>query len=824
MIWMIELLVAVSVIGLLMARQASRYLWTVALAILLASWSLLHTPPGWALLLTWGIFIPVAVLLVSTPLRQSLVTGPLLAMYRKIMPGMSDTEREALEAGTVWWEAELFSGRPDWHHMLGFPAPALSEEEQAFLDGPTETFCGMVSDWEITEELHDLTPESWEYLKKEGFFGMIIPKRYGGLEFSANAHSAIVMKIASRSISAGVTVMVPNSLGPAKLLLTYGTEAQKNHYLPRLARGEEIPCFALTGPDAGSDAASMPDTGVVCRQDYDGRDNVLGIRLNWEKRYITLGPVATLLGLAFQLHDPDHLIGDEDDIGITLALIPTNTPGVEIGDRHYPMSQAFMNGPNFGHDVFIPMDWVIGGQAYVGQGWRMLMNCLSDGRALSLPALSTAAGKFVSRSVGAYAAVRKQFKVPIGKFEGISEVLARIGGLTYMMNATRGFTCAAFDSGEEPSVASAIIKYHLTERMRVIMNDGMDILGGRGISMGPSNFIARSYQALPIAITVEGANILTRNLIIFGQGAIRCHPFLFSEMEAAAANDVNAFDQALLGHGAHVMSNVSRSVFHTVTGGRLLGAPQHGATACYYRQFARMSLAFAVITEIVLMTLGGGLKRKESISGRLGDVLSYLYLGSAVLKHHYDNGSPDEELPLVEWACQDLLYHIQVRLFEVLNNLPARFMAGVARVLTFPFGKPYRRPDDALGQRVANILMQPGELRDRLTEGVYIPADNNESVARLEDALIKSIAAEAVIRKLRTAMKTGTLPKGDPEDSLADGVKAKVIDEQEAEAVRAAIAARKLVIQVDDFPPEYFTKEQNAWGIDSLDGVAGQSM
>lgn len=824
MIVMIEVLVALTVLSLLMAKRASRFVWTGALAALLLGWSVIHTPPTWALLASWIIFLPVAMLLTLTPLRQNLVMRPLLALFQKIMPGMSDTEREALEAGTVWWEADLFSGRPDWHRMLSFPAPALSDEEQAFLNGPTETFCSMVNDWEITEERHDLSPETWDYLKREGFFGMIIPKRYGGLEFSANAHSAIVMKVASRSISAAVTVMVPNSLGPAKLLLTYGTEAQKNYYLPRLATGEDIPCFALTGPDAGSDAASMPDTGVVCRQSFDGKDDVLGIRLNWEKRYITLGPVATLLGLAFQLHDPDHLIGETDDIGITLALIPTNTPGVEIGKRHYPMSQAFMNGPNRGKDVFIPMDWVIGGQDYVGQGWRMLMNCLSDGRAISLPALSTAAGKLVSRSVGAYSAVRKQFKVPIGKFDGVSEVLARIGGLTYMMNATRGFTTAALDNHEEPSVASAIIKYHLTERMRIVMNDGMDILGGRGISMGPSNFIARSYQALPIAITVEGANILTRNLIIFGQGAIRCHPYLYKEMEATAAGDVDAFDRALLGHGAHAMSNFSRSLFHTVTRGRLLGAPQHGVAGNYYRQFARMSLAFAVTAEIVLMNLGGGLKRKESISGRLGDVLSYLYLGSAVLKHHYDNGSPADELPLVEWACQDLLYNTQVRLHEVLNNLPSRFLATVACLLTFPLGKPYRRPDDTLGQQVADILMQPGDLRDRLTEGVYIPADAGESVAQLEDALVKGAAAEPAVRKLRAAMKKGVLPKGDPEDSTADGVNANVISEQEAEAIRASVEARKLAIQVDDFLPEYFTKEQKAWGKDSLDGVAGQSM
>jgi acyl-CoA dehydrogenase len=739
------------------------------------------------------------------------------------MPGMSDTEREALEAGTIWWEAELFGGQPDWHHLLGFPAPELSKEEQAFLDGPTNELCAMISDWEITEELRDLTPETWAFMKEQGFFGMIIPREFGGLEFSANAHSAVVMKVASRSISAGVTVMVPNSLGPAKLLLSYGTGEQKNHYLPRLASGKEIPCFALTGPEAGSDAASMPDTGIVCRQTFKGEADVLGIRLNWEKRYITLGPVATLLGLAFHLYDPDHLLGEDEDIGITLALIPTDTPGVEIGSRHFPMSQAFMNGPNRGKDVFIPMDWVIGGQDYVGQGWRMLMNCLSDGRAISLPALSTASGKKMSRAVGAYAAVRKQFKVPIGKFEGISEVLARIAGTTYVMNAARGFTTAALDSGEDPSVASAIVKYHLTERMRVIVNDAMDILGGRGISMGPTNFIARGYQALPIAITVEGANILTRNLIIFGQGAIRCHPFLFREMEAAGQGDVAAFDEALFGHGSLVMSNVERSVFHSLTRGRLLPARQHGIRGHFYRQFGRMSLAFAITTELTLMSLGGALKRKESLSGRLGDVLSLLYLGSAVLKHHYDNGSPDEELPLLEWACSDLLYNIQVRLHEVYNNFPGRLIATLARLLTFPLGKPYKRPSDALGHKLADIVLAPGQLRDRLTEGVYIPTGNTEPLAQLEDALVKSVAAEPATRKLRQAMRDGTLEKGDPEDTIDAGVTAGVITETEASGIRSAIAARTVVIQVDEFLPEYLTKERKSWE-NKLDGVAGQSM
>jgi len=822
--WMIELPIFLTVIGFMMARQASRYLWTGVIGALLCYWTILYTPPAWGLITVWTLFLTVAVFLTVDSLRYKLLIKPLLGLYKKIMPGMSDTEREALEAGTVWWEAEIFSGRPDWHRMLGFSAPALSTEEQAFIDGPVNEFCGIVNDWEITEELRDLTPESWDFLKQQGFFGMIIPKQYGGLEFSANAHSAVVMKVASRSISAAVTVMVPNSLGPAKLLLSYGTEKQKQYYLPRLASGEEIPCFALTGPDAGSDAASMPDTGVVCRQSFAGKDDVLGIRLNWEKRYITLGPVATLLGLAFHLYDPDHLLGNRDDIGITLALIPTTTPGVEIGNRHFPMSQSFMNGPNRGTDVFIPMDWIIGGKAYVGQGWRMLMNSLSDGRAISLPALSTASGQLVCRSVGAYAAVRKQFKVPIGKFEGISEVLGRIAGTTYTLNAVRGFTTAALDSGEDPSVASAIIKYHATERMRAIVNDAMDILAGRGISMGPKNFIGRGYQGLPIAITVEGANILTRNLIIFGQGAIRCHPFLFKEMETVANNDVAGLDEALLGHGSLVMSNISRGLFHSLTRGRLLHAPQHGIRGHYYRQFSRMSLAFAVTTEMVLMSVGGGLKRKESLSGRLGDVLSLLYLGSAVLKHHYDHGSPEDELPLLEWSCQDLLYNIQVRLHEVFNNLPNRFAAGVARVLTFPLGKPYKRPSDDLVQQVADLILEPGALRDRLTEGVYIPADSSEAVAQLDDALEKTAAAAPALRKLRDAMKAGTLPHGDPEAHIDAGVTAGVITDQDAARVRAAIAARKVVIQVDEFLPEYLTKERREWGSNNLDGVAGQSM
>ena len=824
MVWVIEILALLVVTGFLMARQASRHLWVGLAGIALVLWPLLHNPPAWALATAWILFTPVALLLVITPLREKLLIDPLLNLYEKVLPGMSDTERDALKAGTVWWEAELFSGQPDWHQLLGYPAASLTDEERAFLDGPVETLCGMINDWEITEELRDLTPETWAYMKEQGFFGMIIPRQYGGLEFSANAHSLVVLKLASVSISAGVTVMVPNSLGPAKLLLAYGTEAQKNHYLPRLADGTEIPCFALTGPEAGSDAAAMPDTGIICRQEFNGESDVLGIRLSWEKRYITLGPVATLLGLAFHLYDPDHLTGVDDDVGITLALIPTDTPGVEIGRRHFPMDQSFMNGPNRGRDVFIPMDWVIGGQAQLGNGWRMLMNCLSDGRAISLPALSVAAGRKMSRAVGAYAGVRKQFRIPIGRFEGVSEVLARIAAKAYIMNGARSLTCSALDNGEDPSVASAILKYHTTEYMRDVVNDGMDVLGGRGICMGPNNFIARGYQALPIGITVEGANILTRNLIIFGQGAIRCHPFLFREIEAVSQHDVAGLDEALSGHVSLAMSNFSRSLFHGLTGGRLLTAPQHGVTGQYYRQFGRMSLAFAVTTEMALMSLGGALKRRESLSGRLGDVLSMLYLGSAVLKQHFDQDSPEEDLPLLEYACDDLLYNIQSRLHEILDNFPNRFVAGLTHLLTFPAGKPYRRPLDELSHRVTSLILRPGNVRDRLTEGVYIPGDNRQPLAQLEDALEKSVTAEPALRKLRDAMRSGALPQGDPEVYTDEAVTAGIITVQEAAGIRAAIAARQLVIQVDDFDPEYLSKERETWGDNNPAGVAGQSM
>lgn len=753
-------------------------------------------------------------LLVFPPLRRPLISNRLLPWFRAALPTMSQTERDALEAGTVWWEGELFSGRPDWNKLLAIPAPKLSAEERAFLDGPVEELCRMLDDWQITEELHDLPPHVWQFIKEQRFFGMIIPKKYGGLEFSALAHSEVVMKLSSRSVTASVTVMVPNSLGPAELLLSYGTEEQKNYYLPRLARGEEVPCFALTGPEAGSDASSIPDKGVVCRGRFEGKE-IIGIRLNWDKRYITLGPVATVLGLAFKLSDPDGLLGDKKELGITAALIPTNTPGVTIGNRHFPLSIPFQNGPNSGKDVFIPLDWLIGGVAGAGQGWRMLMECLAAGRSISLPAQSVGAGKLACRATGAYARIRKQFKMPIGRFEGVEEALARIAGYTYMMDAARVMTAGAVDLGERPSVASAIVKYNLTERMRKVVNDAMDVQGGSGICLGPRNLLGRVYQSIPIGITVEGANILTRSLIIFGQGAVRCHPYVLKEMQAAAERDAQRasvlFDQAFFGHIGFTVGNAVRALLHGVSGARLAQVPsQAGAERGYYRQLTRMSAAFALVADAAMLALGGSLKRKEKLSGRLADVLSQLYLCSAVLKRFADQGRPEADLPLLRWSCDDALHQAQEALDALLRNFPNRFAAAVLRALVFPFGKPYAAPVDVLGHNAASVLLEPSASRDRLTAGVYSSADLAEPLGRLDDALKKVIAAETVEKKLRAALNAGTSNGGD-EALLREGVIRGVIGEDEARIVQDAIEARKGVIKVDDFASGYWRKEEVEW-------------
>jgi acyl-CoA dehydrogenase len=795
--------VAVVAVWLFAYMRASLWVWSAAIALGLVAFTVLGEPSQLALIVTWALYLFVAAPLNFIPLRRALIGNHLLAVFRKLMPSMSDTEREALEAGTVWWEGELFSGRPRWKKLVGGPAPELKEEEQAFIDGPVETLCHKLDDWNITHERRDLSEEAWRYIKEQRFFGMIIPKQYGGLEFSALAHSAVVMKIASRSLTAAVTVMVPNSLGPAELLLHYGTEEQKKYYLPRLARGEEIPCFGLTNPEAGSDASSMPDNGIVCRGEFEGKADVLGIRLNWEKRYITLGPIATVLGLAFKLFDPDHLLGGDEELGITVALIPTKLPGVRIGERHNPLNVAFQNGPNWGKDVFIPLDYVIGGRERIGQGWRMLMESLAAGRAISLPALSTGGGKVASRATGAYARIRKQFKLPIGKFEGVEEALARIAGYSYMMDAARIATCSAVDLGEKPSVASAIAKYHLTEHMRKLVNDAMDIQGGSGICLGPRNFIGRGYQALPISITVEGANILTRTLIIYGQGVVRCHPYVLAEMRAVGdseqARAERSFDQAIFGHLGFVISNFARALWLGLSGARLVPVPIRGAARRHAQHVTRLSAAFAFVSDMSMFVLGGSLKRREKISGRLSDILSFLYLASAVIKYFEDQKRPDGDAPLLHWACRYALNQVQEGFDGLFRNFPNRLIGVLLRAIAFPLGMHFHAPSDALGHQAASIILEPSATRDRLTRGMFISQDAGDAIGRIEVALPVVIAAEHVERKLQTLAEGHPMLEGQHERLIAEGLRQGVVDAREAELVRASVAARRAVIEVDHF-------------------------
>jgi acyl-CoA dehydrogenase len=803
----LAILAAVAVAWTLAYHRANGLAWSLAFA---AGAAALHfitaTPP--AAVVAVGIAVAIfAALSIVKPLRRALVTAPIFGLYKKILPQISQTEQEALDAGSIWWDADLFSGRPDWKKLLGYPQAKLSAEERAFLDGPVEELCGMLHEWDITHNRMDLPPEVWKFIREKGFLGIIIPKSYGGLGFSAYAHSEIVTKISTRSGTAAVTVMVPNSLGPAELIIHYGTDEQKNHYLPRLAKGLEIPCFALTNPDAGSDAGAIPDFGIVCKGMHEGRE-VLGIRMTWEKRYITLGPVATILGVAFKLYDPDKLLGNEEDIGITLALIPTSHKGVIIGRRHIPLAAAFMNGPNSGKDVFIPMEWVIGGKGQVGKGWRMLVECLAAGRSISLPSMAMAAGKLGSRATGAYARVRSQFKTPIGRFEGVEEPLARIGGNTYLMDATRRMTMVALDLGEKPSVISAICKYHMTERMRSILNDAMDIHGGKGIMMGPNNYLGHGYINIPIAITVEGANILTRSMIIFGQGAIRCHPFVLKEIQAAGGNDLAAFDAALWGHMAFTVSNAARSLWLGITGGKGIAVPGAPETQHYLQIMTRFSSAFALLADVSMFVIGGNLKRREKISARLGDILSLLYMASATVKRFEDEGRQKEDVALLNWAVYDSFFKLQIAMDGVLANFPNRFVAALLRILVFPKGLTLDTPSDKCGARVAEILLTPGASRDRLTAGAYIPRNEEDVVGRLEFAMEAVIEAEPIEAKLRRAFKEGKLPQRTDAERRVAAAKQGIISPAELEHLAYTDRLRHDVIKVDDF--EYDLARESA--------------
>ncbi len=786
----------------LLYRGRGYLAWTVAGALLFALWAVSGVGSPTAFVLGLAAFAAAAVVLGRADLRRRLVSTRVMPIVAKLLPRLGDTERIALEAGTVWWDGDLFSGRPDWPKLLAFEVAPLAPKEQAFLDGPVEKLCAMLDDWEIQQH-GDLTEEIWRFLAKEGFFGMIIPEAHGGLGFSAAAHSAVVTKVASRSIAAAVTVMVPNSLGPAELLLHYGTDEQKSHFLPRLARGEEMPCFALTGPEAGSDAAATQSEGIVARGKFEGKD-VLGMSLSWRKRYITLGPVASLIGLAFRLRDPDGLLGGEEDLGITCALIPAKLPGVEIGTRHDPLGVPFQNGPNQGRDVFVPLDFIIGGREGAGQGWRMLMESLAAGRSISLPALSVGGAQLAARVVSAYGMVREQFDTPIGRFEGVEEPLARIGGLTYLMDAARRLIAAAVDAGEKPAVLSAVAKAYLTEGMRSVVRDAMDVRAGAAICRGPRNILARAHMAVPIGITVEGSNILTRSMIIYGQGAIRCHPFALEEIEAVAEDDLSRFDRAFFGHVNFVFTNVARALVLGLSGGRTERAPVSGAAAPWFGRITRASAAFALVSDACMATLGGQLKRREKITGRLADVLAWLYLASATVKRFCDAGQPERERAFLDWACTHALYQCQEALGGVLDNLPSRPAAWALRPLVFPLGRRLRAPDDRIGAAVARGLLDDPEARDGLTGAIFRPPADEPGLGRLEAALAKAVDALAVEKKIRDAVRAGALDHA-PGDVLADrALDAGVITADERKRIHDADEARDEVIQVDAFSQEEY--------------------
>jgi acyl-CoA dehydrogenase len=800
-------LVLIAAVLYLAYRRVPLLAFTATFTALLVAYTLLGAsgaPAG-----TWKGFLWLLLaglwLLNLRPLRKAILTRPFMRAYLKLLPPMSQTEREALEAGTVWWDGELFTGAPKWPKLLSARAPQLTKEEQAFLDGPCEELCRMLDDWQITHERGDMPPEVWDFLKSRGFFAMIIPKRYGGLEFSAYAHSCVLAKLASRSATCSSTVAVPNSLGPAELLNHYGTEEQKDHYLPRLARGEEVPCFALTGPRAGSDAASIPDTGIVCRGLWEGRE-IVGIRLNFTKRYITLAPVATVVGLAFRLFDPEKLLGRSEDIGITCALIPRETPGVKIGRRHFPINIPFQNGPIEGHDVFVPLDFIIGGPQMAGAGWRMLVEQLSVGRCISLPSNATGGSKGAVWATGAYARIRRQFNMPVARFEGVEAVLARMVGLTYTMDAARSVTAGAIDGGEKPSVPSAMLKYHVTEMGRQVANDAMDVHGGKGICLGPHNYLGRGYESVPIAITVEGANLLTRNLIIFGQGAVRCHPFVLREMNAARdpdrARGVDEFDRALFAHVGFTISNAVRSLVMALTHARFTRAPISGPIARYYQHIVRFSASFAFTVDVAMLTLGGYLKKKESLSARLGDVLSDMYLASMVLKHHDNQGRPAEDLPIVEWACRNLLYDAQEQLHGFLRNFPNRLLAGVMRTIVFPRGRAYSAPSDRLGRRVAELVTRSGGSRERLCQHIYWTLEPGNPLGLLEEALRLAESLEPLEKRIRVeGVKTGRIKALALPDQIDEALVLGIISAAEAAALRDYDRKVMALVQVDDFAP-----------------------
>jgi len=785
--------------------KTSLQVWTGAVAATLLAFTLAGEP-GWiSLTLGWLVFAAIAAPLNYLPWRRAFITAPVMKAFEGMTPEISETEQVALDAGTVGFEGELFTGKPNWKKLLSRPLPELSVEEQAFIDGPCEELCGMIDEWEFTHYRVGISDEAWEHLKQNKFFGMIIPKDYGGLGFSATAHRAVLEKVGGMSSTVGSVVAVPNSLGPAELLLHYGTDEQKNHYLPKLASGEEIPCFGLTSTTAGSDATSISDYGVICKGKWEGKE-VLGMRLTFDKRYITLAPVATVVGLAFRLYDPEGLIGDTEDIGISLALLPRDVSGMEIGRRHFPLNNPFPNGPIRGKDVFVPLDFLLGGTKYAGQGWRMLVESLSVGRAISLPSSTSGGAKLACLATGAYARIRKQFGLPIGRFEGVEEALARIAANTYSTSALSRQTAAAVDAGEKPSVPGALAKYHCTELSREVLKDAMDIHGGKGIILGPRNYLGRGWQGAPIWITVEGANILTRSLMIFGQGAIRCHPYVLDEMQAMQIEDeeerLNRFDELLFKHIGHSISCGSRSLILGLSFARFAAVPGDRETRKYYRKLTRYTAAFSLMADLALATYGGKLKMKEKISGRLGDALSWLYISSAMLRRFEHEGRPRNDQPIMAWAFHDAIYRIQEALKGVIDNYPFAFLRPVLRRIVFPLGANERRPNDRLGHKVAALMLSPSETRNRLTRGVYKADRPGHVPGNMETLLPDVIAAEPIERKLVKAFKAGRVKGLTYSEQVQSGRETGVLSDKEADMLLDVRERVMEIIAVDDFELE----------------------
>jgi acyl-CoA dehydrogenase len=788
--WPLQALIVVVLVGVLGYRGARLWIWVAVGGVLGVGLG----APSWLAIPSAAL----AVLFLVPFLRRALLTKQIMRILKRkgFLPVISETEKEAIDAGTVWVEAELFGGRPNFRKISKSQFPKLTDAESAFLDGPVEEVCRMTDDWQVYQD-RDLPPNVWHFLKSEYFFGMIIPKEYGGLGFSALANSAVIAKLASRSLPLAVTVMVPNSLGPAELLVHYGTQEQKDYYLPRLAGGIDIPCFALTEPKAGSDAGAIQASGRVRR----GDDGELYLHLSWNKRYITLASISTVLGLAFRLWDPENLLQMGEDLGIACALIPTQTEGVIVDRRHDPLGIPFYNSPTEGRDVIVPFDAVIGGMDGVGWGWQMLMECLAAGRGISVPATSTGGAQLVARAVGAHAAIRKQFGVPIGRFGGVEEPLARIGGFTYMLEAARRFTCGGLDTGNKPAVVTAMAKYNSTEMFRQVINDGMDVMAGNGICQGPRNLLANPYIGAPITITVEGANILTRTLMIFGQGSIRCHPFAYKEIKALEENDVVEFDHAIWGHARHLIRNSFRTVLLSLSRGRLASVPGWGPRARYYKKLAWASASFALLADVAMASLGGNLKRREKITGRFADILSCLYFGTATL-HRFTDERQVENLPYMQWSMEYLLARIQSSFEGILQNLQVPLIGPLLRgpvLMWWRLNPMGTMPRDSLGGRVARGLQVPGRARDALTAGIYIPTDRGEALGRLEVALHLCTEAEGLLIKVKRASRAGQLPPGRPEDLLEEAKVANILNPGEVEKIRKAEAARSEAIAVDSF-------------------------